>query len=122
MLLGLSGDVSDAEVSYDLVMGSGDADGGVEHGKLLTSLAEAMWSGDSGPLAAARSALVDAMGEAALVDAVAVSANFHMMTRVADGTGTPLDRRSVASTEALRAQIGVDDFVSRRHRDPATDA
>ena len=41
-----------------------------------------------------------------------------MMTRIADGTGTPLDEGGVDRTAAIRAQIGVDDMVSRRQIDP----
>ncbi|MDA3033002.1 MAG: hypothetical protein O3B90_11865 [Actinomycetota bacterium] len=46
--------------------------------------------------------------------AVAVSANFHMMTRIADGTGTPFDATAMERSEEIRAQIGVNDFASRR--------
>ncbi|MGH1492994.1 MAG: hypothetical protein ACRBK7_26970 [Acidimicrobiales bacterium] len=65
-------------------------------------------------LAAVRDEVTAVMGGDALVDAVAVSANFHMMTRIADGTGTPLDGSRMDPTEKVRAQIGVDDFVSKR--------
>lgn len=47
-------------------------------------------------------------------DAVAVSANFHMMTRIADGTGTPLDHAGMERTADVRAKIGVNDYASRR--------
>ena len=70
-------------------------------------------------LAAVRDEVVAVMGGDALVDAVAVSANFHMMTRIADGTGTPLENGGMERTAAVRAQIGVNDMVSRRHTDPA---
>ena len=37
-----------------------------------------------------------------------------MMTRIADGTGTPLDEGSVDMSADIRSQIGVNDFVSAR--------
>ena len=118
MLLGLSGLSQDAEVSFDVVVGTGDGDGGVTHGHLLARLAEAMWEGDPSTLATVRDEVAVAMGGDALVDAVAVSANFHMMTRIADGTGTPLEKGGIDRTAEVRAQIGVDDMVSRRQTDP----
>lgn len=105
----------DAQVSYEAVDGSGQGDGGVPHGELLARLTEAMWGGDAAQLAAIRDEAATAMGGDALVDAVAVSANFHMMTRIADGTGTPLDAGTVEPSADIREQIGINDFVSRRH-------
>ncbi|MDA3038664.1 MAG: hypothetical protein O3C27_03885 [Actinomycetota bacterium] len=55
------------------------------------------------------------MGPEALVDVAAVVANFTMMTRIADGTGTPLDRGSVEMSIDIRRELGIDDFVSARH-------
>ncbi len=95
--------------------GAGEGDGGVRHGAVLVGLVEAMWDGEPGALAAAREAVLDAAGADVLVDAVAVSANFHMMTRVADGTGTPLDPGTDQASEGFRDGLGVNDLVSRRH-------
>ena len=89
------------------------ADGaGVPHGKLLVDFVNA--TAGEGDLAALRTELAGAIGDDGLVDAAAVVANFTMMTRIADGTGTPLDEGSVDMSSDLRAQIGVDDFVSKR--------
>lgn len=115
MLLGLSGEHHDGEVSLDGLSGTGDGDGGIRHGAVLVRLVEAMWAGESGGLAAAREAVLEAAGADVLVDAVAVSANFHMMTRVADGTGTPLDPTTDELSAPWRDGIGVDGFASRRH-------
>ncbi len=114
MLLGLSGLNQDARVSFEAVVGSGQGDGGVPHGQLLSRLAEAMWDGDPSALATVQDEVTAAIGGDALVDAVAVSANFHMMTRIADGTGTPVDAAAMERTEDVRSQIGVNDLVSRR--------
>lgn len=105
----------DRQVSYEAVDGSGQGDGGVEHGELLARLTEAMWGDDPALLAEVRDEATDAMGGDAMVDAIAVSANFHMMTRVADGTGTPLDPGTDQASEGFRDGLGVNDLVSRRH-------
>ena len=114
MLLGLSGQKKEMDLSYDAVNGSDQGDGGVEHGALLARLAEAMWEGDREATAAARAAVVEAAGVDAMVDAVAVSANCHMMTRVADATGTPPDPATYAMNAAVREACGVNDFVTHR--------
>lgn len=119
MLLGLSGQQKDMEVGYDTVNGSDGGDGGVPHGALLARLAETIWEGDREATAAARAAVVDAAGADVMVDAVAVSANFHMMTRVADGTGTPLDPGTYDMSAPVREACGLNEFVSRR--DPQGD-
>ena len=56
MLLGLSGQHKEMDLSYDAVNGSELGDGGVEHGALLARLAEAMWEGDREATAAVREA------------------------------------------------------------------
>jgi hypothetical protein len=76
-----------------------------------------MWDGDQVALAAVRDEVTAVMGGDSLVDAVAVSANFHMMTRIADGTGTPIDEGTIEASEEIREQIGVNEFVSRRRAD-----
>ncbi|MXZ16021.1 MAG: hypothetical protein F4Y76_11010 [Acidimicrobiales bacterium] len=119
MLLGLSGQNKDMDVSYEAVNGSDAGDGGVPHGALLARLAEAMWEGDREATAAARAAVVDAASADVMVDAVAVSANFHMMTRVADGTGTPLDPGTYDMSAPVREACDLNGFVSRR--DPQGD-
>ena len=44
----------------------------------------------------------------------AVSANFYMMTRIADSTGTPLDAGTVEPSAEIRELVGVNSFTSRR--------
>jgi hypothetical protein len=105
-------------VTFDAVIGSEHGDGGVPSGALLSRLTEAMWRNDGGELAQIRHEVSARLGDAAVVDAIAVSANFHMMTRIADGTGTPLDHGTVQPTESIRATIGVNGYVSRRHTSP----
>ena len=117
MLLGLSSLDENAELvgelEVDAVGSSANGDGGVAAGAVLTRFAEAVHAGDDS-LAAARAATVDAVGEDGLVDAAAVCANFNMMVRIADGTGTPLDPGTADSSNELRAELGLDELTSRR--------
>jgi len=70
-----------------LALASGDGDAGLPHGAALMAFAEAIAGWDDTVLAGARARLVAEAGEAFMIDAAAVAANFEMMTRVADGTG-----------------------------------
>ncbi len=90
------------------------ADGaGVPHGAELIAFVDAIIAGDD-EAATARARLTNALGPEAMVDAAAVAANFFMMTRIADATGTPLDERSVAMSNDLRADLGIEGFTSKR--------
>ena len=86
---------------------------GVPHGELFVRFVDATYD-DAATLAAVRDELVEALGGEAMVDAAAVVANFHMMTRIADGTGTPIDDGSEKMSHDLTADLGIDGFVSRR--------
>ena len=88
-------------------LASGAGDAGLPHGAALLAFAEAIAGWDDDALAAARERLVDVAGEAFMIDAAAVAANFEMMTRVADGTGAkhPADR--LADRTALAARLGM---------------
>ncbi len=83
------------------------------HGQQLVRFVTSVAVGGD-ELAAAKDELVETMGYEALVDAAAVVANFHMMTRIADGTGTPLDAGTVDMSVDLRSDLGIDDLVSTR--------
>ena len=53
------------------------------------------------------------MSEAAFVDAVAVNSLFQLMTRVASGTGTPLDPIMLEPASKVASVIGANAFASR---------
>jgi hypothetical protein len=57
-----------------------------------------------------RAALVDTLGEAAMMDAAAVIAAFNAYPRIADATGIPLEDAKVAASATLRAQLGLEAF------------
>lgn len=112
MLLGLSGSQSENNIELANVTGSDHGDGGVASGQLLTKFAEAIHQGVD--VAAVRGDVLAQLGADAMVDAAAICANFNMMVRIADGTGTPLDAGTVPPSEGLRSELGLDDLVSRR--------
>ncbi|MGI9603062.1 MAG: hypothetical protein ACR2QE_14340 [Acidimicrobiales bacterium] len=111
MLLGLSGLSTGNEIDHHVV-GGDIGDGGVRDGALLTRFAEAIHHGDD--LVPARRQVADELGVDVMIDAAAVCANFAMMTRIADGTGTPLDEGSVAVSAELRSDLALDGLESAR--------
>lgn len=82
---------------------------GVDHADVLLEFARVATSpaGDDDELVRVRAALVEALGESVMVDAAAVVANFEMMTRLAEGTGSVL--HNMASVRAGTA-VGADAF------------
>jgi hypothetical protein len=109
MLLGLSGSETDHDIRpAELSIGAG-----VPHGELLVRFVDASFE-SSDALAAVRDECVATLGMDTTVDAAAVIANFHMMTRIADSTGTPLDSFTEQLSGELRDALGLDDLVSTR--------
>ncbi len=92
------------------ITSDGAGDGGVPHGSLLTGFAEAVLGDDEAGLIALRERVRDTIGDAALVDAAAVVANYSALDRVADATGIPLEAAKEAGTADLRAELGIDRF------------
>jgi hypothetical protein len=54
--------------------------------------------------------VIGALGGPALADAAGVIGTFEMMNRIAEGTGMPVGRDALASTEDLREALGLDRF------------
>lgn len=88
---------------------NGDPTSGIPAGGILSNFAEAILANAEG-LAQSRSAVVAALGEAAMIDAAAVVAGFNGITRIADATGIPLEPAKAEETEAWRATLGIDAF------------
>lgn len=96
-----------------VVSGQVAGDGGVAHGAILVEFAEAVWDDDDARLDAARRAVIDVLGPAALVDSAGIAATFNAIDRVADSTGIPIDEVRLEPTAAFRASLGIDAFPSR---------
>jgi len=80
----------------------------------LIALADAAIEGNAAQLAPARAAVINRIGAAAMIDAAAVIAGFDGITRIADATGIPLEPSRAADTIDLRAQLGIDQFLTAK--------
>ena len=60
-----------------------ESESGVEGGAVLLGFADAVLGGDTAEISRCRALVVDVLGEAAMVDAAAVIANFQRMVRIA---------------------------------------
>lgn len=83
------------------------------NGALLVRLVDASFEGGDA-LAAVRDECVSKLGAETTVNAAAVIANFHMMTRIADGTGTPLDEGTKNVSAEVRADLDLDTLDTKR--------
>lgn len=82
---------------------------GVGHERELLAFADAALAGGDG-LAPTRAAVTTSLGKAAMIDAAAVIAGFDAITRVADGTGIPLEAPKAAASADWRASLGIDAY------------
>ena len=89
-----------------------NVDSGVSAGAQLTEFAEAVVRGDEARITTARTAVTQELGDAAMVDAAAVIANFQRMVRIADSTGIPLDEPVMMMTQSIREELGLNDFAA----------
>jgi hypothetical protein len=106
-LLRASSSASGDDLDVAAAMASGD---GVAHGPLLRRFADAVHLG-APDLAERRAALVEAVGEAGLIEACLTVSAFNGLTRVADATGIQLDEGTLAATTDLRAALGINAFA-----------
>jgi hypothetical protein len=117
-MLSWSGQESDIEVDLQVVArGAGDA--GVPFSVVLLQFATEAGRLDDDhagleEMAVARRRLVDAVGESMMIDAAAVAANFHMMTRLADGTGARYPQARLDAAASTIAIMGSDSMSSFR--------
>ena len=88
---------------------------GVSHGAELIAYADAVVA-RSEHVAATRKAVQESMGDAEVVDAAAVIANFQRMVRIADGTGIPIDGPLDVLSADLRHELGINEFSSAEGR------
>ena len=89
-----------------------DLDSGVPGGAELLIFSEALIGADSRALDAARTALENVLGAAAIPAASAVAANFSKNDRIANGLGIPHEPVMVKATKDIREQLGLDNFRS----------
>ena len=114
MRLSLSGKHTGDEYALEDAIGKGSGDSGLPRGELLSDFVEAVCAGDAARTATVREKIVEAMGEAAMIDAAAVIAAFNCYPRVADATGIPLEEAKAAATATMRAELGLDELDCRK--------
>ena len=114
-MLSWSSQQSDEVVDLGAVA-AGHGDVGIPFGGELLrfATAAACLAGDVTEMDEARDALVAIAGEAVMIDAAAVAANFHMMTRLADGTGARYPASRLQDAASTIAIMGTADMASRR--------
>jgi hypothetical protein len=111
-----SGDSVDVTMLRDPAAG---ANGNLPAAGELLAFASAASSGDAQETATARDQLSAALGADAVVDAAAVIGNFERMTRIADGTGIPLDPPLNAIAAEIQDDLGLREFSSATATKPA---
>ena len=109
MLLRASSEAIGQDADLRATVGRGD--GGLEHGALLTRLAEAATRGDP-DLDTARAAVLDALGAEQFVEACATVGIFNGLVRTADAIGIPLDQGTLDASSGFRAELGLNDYTS----------
>ena len=88
-------------------LASGVGDAGLPHGAALLAFVDAVSGWDDAALEVVRDRLAREAGEAFMIDAAAVAANFEMMTRVADGTGARHPAHALAERTAVAVRLGM---------------
>ena len=114
-MLSWSSHESDAEADL-LAVAAGQGDVGIPlGGELLRfATAAAVLRGDDTEMCGSREVLIAVAGQAVMVDAAAVAANFHMMTRLADGTGARYPASRLHDMESTIVRMGAAEMASRR--------
>ena len=91
-----------------LPIADGSGDTLLTGGSELIGFVTATLSGNE--IAAARAAVVDALGTAAAADAAAVIGNFEMMNRIADGVGMPVGPGTRSRMAGIIQELGLDRY------------
>lgn len=120
-MLSLSAEIFQTSVDLNMVNGEDSSGGGdVEHAHALMKFAEAIARRDAEALVASRDQLRREAGDAVVVDAAAVAANFQRMVRIADSTGIPVDDRNAALSVGVRKELDLGRFASAANSPPDT--
>ncbi|MDA1075829.1 MAG: hypothetical protein O3A63_13860 [Proteobacteria bacterium] len=110
-MLRASSEFADQQVDLSVITKGTDATSGVKgETALLNLVEETVMHPGSDNLRHARDAVLDELGPQALVDTAAVIGNFQRMTRIADGTGIPLDDMMTAMTVDIRRDLKLNEF------------
>jgi alkylhydroperoxidase family enzyme len=87
---------------------------GVPDAYALLAFADASVAFDPVLIRSARAAVLDAVGEAALIDAAAVIAGFNGIVRIADAMGIPLEPAKAEQSAEWREPLGIDRYATQK--------
>ena len=87
---------------------------GIPGDQALLEFAEVCLGDDTAAIGCARQQVIGELGEAAMVDAACIVANFQRMVRIADCTGIALDSEVAAITADLREDLGINDYSAAK--------
>jgi hypothetical protein len=92
---------------------NGAGGSGVARDADLLAFADAAIAPEGDPTAA-RLSVTRQFGDDGMTDAAAVIAGFDAITRVADGSGIPLEPPKAEATAPWRASLGIDEIWARK--------
>lgn len=113
-MLSLSARTHGDTVDINGVVAGDEVATGIPGDKALLAFAEVCLGDDAAAIAGARGQVTEELGEAAMIDAACIVANFQRMVRIADGTGIPLDRQMAAITADLRKDLGINGYSAAK--------
>ncbi|MBO6558584.1 MAG: hypothetical protein JJ934_12760 [Pseudomonadales bacterium] len=111
-MLRVSMQVTERNIDLHVINGEADGVAEVPFANELSDFAEAVASFDEEKLLPARQALLEAAGEAVLVDAAGVAGNFQRMVRIADAMGIPVDSMDNEVQNQVRQELDLYRFRS----------
>ena len=112
MMLRVSSELEGEKVDLQSITKGSDVQSGVPFQDELLAFAEVALGDDDEAITGAREAVRAKMGDAAVVDAAGVIANFQRMVRIADGAGIPLDTPVAVATATIRSELGLNSYSS----------
>ena len=110
MLLRRSGHRTQTSFNLGKLTNTSAVDIGIVNEATLLALADAVLTGSKETTQTARENAFSELGEQASLDAIAVIAGFNGITKVANGTGLPLDPETHNSTVAMRTETSIDQY------------
>ena len=111
-MLRVSSELDGEKVDLQSVTKGSDVQSGVPFQDELLAFAEVALGDDDEAISGAREAVRAKMGDAVVVDAAGVIANFQRMVRIADGAGIPLDTPVAVVTSTIRSELGLNSYSS----------
>ena len=116
MMLSLSAKTTETAIDLQMVNGSGASETqGIPFASELASFASAIAERGVEKISRTRDELVQVAGEAVMVDAAAVAANFQRMVRIADSMGIPIDEKNIEAGAGVRQDLDLSRFASAQN-------